>query len=115
MAFRPLGLVLKQGSWHLVSQGDGRIDVTCLDDLRGRRGLTSQAFVGPPGFDLVEFWRTFVAANRRKSRRSLSSTPTASTARTASSVAFAMSFSRSRASCVAARTASCRARLLSSA
>ena len=63
VAFRPLGLVLKQGSWHLVSQGDGRIDVTCLDALRATR-LTSQAFVGPPAFDLVEFWRTFVAANR---------------------------------------------------
>jgi predicted DNA-binding transcriptional regulator YafY len=61
VTFRPLGLVLKQGSWNLVSHGDGRIDVTCLDNLRATR-LTNQAFVSPPDFDLGEFWRGHVAA-----------------------------------------------------
>jgi predicted DNA-binding transcriptional regulator YafY len=55
---RPLGLVLKEGSWHLVVFGDVAIDVVCIDALRGTR-LTNQAFAPPAGFDLAEFWNRF--------------------------------------------------------
>lgn len=53
---RPLGLVLKAGSWHLVSSGSAGIDVLCIDQLRATR-LTNQLFTPPAGFDLTEFWR----------------------------------------------------------
>jgi predicted DNA-binding transcriptional regulator YafY len=53
---RPLGLVLKAGSWHLVVGGADTIDVVCLDDLRATR-LTNQVFTPPPAFDLTTFWR----------------------------------------------------------
>jgi predicted DNA-binding transcriptional regulator YafY len=52
---RPLGLVLKAGSWHLIVSGNDRVDVVCIDDLRATR-LTNQVFTPPPDFDLTEFW-----------------------------------------------------------
>jgi predicted DNA-binding transcriptional regulator YafY len=48
----PLGLVLKAGSWHLVTAGEA---VVCLDELRATR-LTTQRFKPPPGFSLTDFW-----------------------------------------------------------
>jgi predicted DNA-binding transcriptional regulator YafY len=48
----PLGLVLKAGSWHLVTAEEA---VVCLDDLRATR-LTTQRFKPAPGFSLSDFW-----------------------------------------------------------
>ena len=53
---RPLGLVLKAGSWHLVVAGSDTIAVICIDELRATR-LTNQVFVPPVGFDLTEYWK----------------------------------------------------------
>jgi predicted DNA-binding transcriptional regulator YafY len=58
---RPLGLVLKEGSWHLIAFGDDAIDVMCIDGLRATR-LTSQVFQPPRGFELEEFWRAFASS-----------------------------------------------------
>jgi predicted DNA-binding transcriptional regulator YafY len=52
---RPLGLVLKAGSWHLIVSGNDRIEVVCIDQLRATR-LTNQVFTPPADFDLTEFW-----------------------------------------------------------
>ena len=52
---RPLGLVLKAGSWHVISSGRTGIEVTCIDELRATR-LTTQSFTPPVDFDLTEFW-----------------------------------------------------------
>jgi predicted DNA-binding transcriptional regulator YafY len=52
----PLGLVLKAGSWHLISAGSAAIDVACIDGLRTAR-LTNRRFVPPAGFSLTEFWK----------------------------------------------------------
>ena len=58
---RPLGLVLRAGSWHLVSfdkgsgQGKSSTRVICLDDLRATR-LTTRAFTPPRDFDLHAAW-----------------------------------------------------------
>ncbi len=57
---RPLGLVLKAGSWHLVCAGRDAIDVVCLDDLRATR-ITGVSFTSPEDFDLSSFWRRYVA------------------------------------------------------
>ncbi|MDH3194156.1 MAG: HTH domain-containing protein [Acidimicrobiia bacterium] len=57
----PLGLVLKAGSWFLVSVERGELEVSCLDDLRGTR-ITSQAFRSPEDFDLATFWRSHLGA-----------------------------------------------------
>lgn len=59
---RPLGLVLKAGSWHVVTLGAAGIDVVCIDDLRGTR-LTSRRFAPPPGFELASFWKLHNAHN----------------------------------------------------
>jgi predicted DNA-binding transcriptional regulator YafY len=53
---RPLGLVLKAGSWHLVVAGSDTIVVICIDELRATR-MTTQVFAPPVGFDLTEFWK----------------------------------------------------------
>ena len=53
---RPLGLVLKAGSWHLVVAGSDTIVVICIDELRATR-MTNQVFTPPVGFDLTEFWK----------------------------------------------------------
>lgn len=53
---RPLGLVLKAGSWHLVVDGHNSINVICVDELRATR-LTNQMFTPPAGFDLTDFWK----------------------------------------------------------
>lgn len=53
---RPLGLVLKAGSWHLVVAGRDTIVVICIDELRATR-MTNQVFAPPLGFDLTEFWK----------------------------------------------------------
>lgn len=54
-AVRPLGLVLKAGSWHLVIAGNDGAEATCIDDLRSTR-LTNHHFPPIAGFDLAEFW-----------------------------------------------------------
>jgi predicted DNA-binding transcriptional regulator YafY len=52
---RPLGLVLKAGSWQLVVAARRGIDVVAIDELRATR-LTNQRFTPPAGFDLARFW-----------------------------------------------------------
>lgn len=59
---RPVGLVLKVGSWFLICAGtgteeilEGIVDTLCIDDLRATR-LTDQRFIRPAGFKLLEFW-----------------------------------------------------------
>ncbi len=58
---RPLGLVLKAGSWHVVHLVEDRIDVLSIDDLRATR-ITRQPFEPPVGFDLATFWAGHLAA-----------------------------------------------------
>lgn len=53
---RPLGLVLKAGSWHLIVAGDRAVAAVCLDQLRATR-LTNRHFTPPADFDLGEFWK----------------------------------------------------------
>jgi predicted DNA-binding transcriptional regulator YafY len=57
---RPLGLVLKAGSWHLIFSGDTAIEVVCIDELRATR-LTNQPFTPPADFNLAEFWKLHTA------------------------------------------------------
>jgi predicted DNA-binding transcriptional regulator YafY len=52
---RPLGLVLKAGSWNLVVSGKFQAEVICIDDLRSTR-LTTQSFAPPANFDLQQTW-----------------------------------------------------------
>ena len=61
---QPLGLVLKAGSWYLVSAAQEAIEVVCIDDLRATR-LTNLRFLPLPGFELAEFWNSHTAAPRR--------------------------------------------------
>lgn len=56
---RPLGLVLKEGSWNLISSGTASVDVICIDELRATR-LTNQLFSPPAEFVLAEFWKQHV-------------------------------------------------------
>ena len=57
VSVRPLGLVLKAGSWSLVVMGKRAADVLCIDQLRATR-LTNEPFVRPAGFRLDQFWRS---------------------------------------------------------
>ena len=57
---KPLGLVLKAGSWNLVS-GTDVIEVIVLDQLQATR-LTRRTFDPPPGFSLRDFWEAHRAA-----------------------------------------------------
>jgi predicted DNA-binding transcriptional regulator YafY len=54
---RPLGLVLKAGSWNLVVMDTGQVEVLCIDQLRATR-LTNEPFVRPSDFNLSKFWRS---------------------------------------------------------
>jgi predicted DNA-binding transcriptional regulator YafY len=56
VSVRPLGLVLKAGSWNLVVMGKRHVEVVCIDQLRATR-LTNEPFVRPSDFSLNEFWR----------------------------------------------------------
>jgi predicted DNA-binding transcriptional regulator YafY len=59
VSVRPLGLVLKAGSWNLVVMGARHAEVLCIDQLRATR-LTFEPFVRPAGFNLDQFWRSQV-------------------------------------------------------
>jgi predicted DNA-binding transcriptional regulator YafY len=56
---RPIGLVLKAGSWNIIVLGDDAIDVLCIDDLRATR-LTNHVFVPPADFTLARFWKQYL-------------------------------------------------------
>jgi predicted DNA-binding transcriptional regulator YafY len=53
---RPLGLVLKAGSWHLVVAKRTGVAVVDIDELRATR-ITNQRFTPPADFDLDAFWQ----------------------------------------------------------
>jgi hypothetical protein len=59
VSVRPLGLVLKAGSWNLVVMGKRQLEVLCIDRLRATR-LTNEPFVRHSDFNLNEFWRSRV-------------------------------------------------------
>jgi predicted DNA-binding transcriptional regulator YafY len=69
VSVRPLGLVLKAGSWSLVVMSKRGAEVLCIDELRATR-LTNEPFVRPAGFRLNQFWRSRAGhrpgAGRRK-------------------------------------------------
>jgi len=65
---QPLGLVLKAGSWYLVSAAEETIEVVCIDDLRATR-LTNRRFPPPPGFDLAQFWKSHIRSRTRVGSR----------------------------------------------
>jgi predicted DNA-binding transcriptional regulator YafY len=60
---KPIGLVLKAGSWQLICAGNTTIDVVCIDDLRATR-ITNQRFRPPADFNLTEFWKRHGLAGR---------------------------------------------------
>lgn len=61
---RPLGMVLKAGSWKLITvDDDDGFEVVCIDALRATR-MINQAFTPPEGFDLTAFWRLHLATDR---------------------------------------------------
>jgi predicted DNA-binding transcriptional regulator YafY len=64
---RPLGLVAKEGSWHLIAVTDHAIDVIRIDGLRATR-LTSQMFTPPADFDLGTFWKQFISRRSSATR-----------------------------------------------
>jgi predicted DNA-binding transcriptional regulator YafY len=59
LSVRPLGLVLKAGSWNLAVLGKTQVEVLCIDQLRATR-LTNETFIRPSDFNLNEFWRSRV-------------------------------------------------------
>lgn len=61
---RPLGLVLKAGSWHLIHAGSTDIEVVDLDRLRATR-ITAARFTRPVDFDLDTFWTHHIAQEGR--------------------------------------------------
>jgi len=66
----PLGLVLKAGSWYLVTGDHGSAPVICLDELRATR-LTRQRFEPPPGFSLSGYWSAHLTTLQHPRRRTL--------------------------------------------
>ena len=69
VSVRPLGLVLKAGSWSLVVMGKRGPEVLCIDQLRSTR-LTNQVFVRPVDFQLDRFWRSRSSVLKEPQRRS---------------------------------------------
>ena len=57
---RPLGLVLKAGSWFVVN-GAEPVEVIAIDDLVATR-ITRRVFDPPAGFSLSEFWARHVVS-----------------------------------------------------
>lgn len=53
---RPLGVVLKAGSWFLVHDDANGVEATCIDELRAIR-ITNRSFTPPAAFELDRFWR----------------------------------------------------------
>ena len=70
---RPLGLVLKAGSWQLVVTAGDALDAVDGDlhrpAARGPR-LTNRRFTPPPDFDLTSFWQERATRARRGERQS---------------------------------------------
>lgn len=78
---RPLGLVLKAGSWQLVVAGRRTLEVVDLEGLKATR-ITRQPFSAPEGFQLADFWRQHLSrspgergAAERKPRRRAAGRP----------------------------------------
>jgi predicted DNA-binding transcriptional regulator YafY len=59
----PLGLVLKAGSWYLVGRSDGDARTYRVDRILALQMLEEE-FERPAGFDLTEFWRSYLARFR---------------------------------------------------
>ena len=58
---RPLGLVLKGGSWFVVDHADPT-GVIAIDDLVATR-ITRRTFGPPAGFSLSEFWAVYASTD----------------------------------------------------
>ncbi len=65
---RPLGLVLKAGSWFLVCSGVDSVDVVCIDDLRATR-ITNQRFTIPEDGSLVDLWTSYTDVRKQSGIR----------------------------------------------
>lgn len=65
---RPLGLVRKAASWHLVHLGEEAVEVRSLEGLVSTR-RTSVRFSPPTGFDLPAFWQAHLDARAVPSPR----------------------------------------------
>lgn len=57
----PLGLVLKAGTWYLVAASDGRAPRTYRVSRVHTAAVRDETFDRPDGFELDEFWSTFLA------------------------------------------------------
>lgn len=64
VAVRPLGIVLKAGSWFLVISTEAGPTVMAIDDL-GTTRITRHEFERPPDFDLTAFWADHVPRGAR--------------------------------------------------
>ncbi len=62
VSVRPLGLVLKAGTWHLVHDGRPAPEVLDLGGLCATR-LTNVAFTPPDGFKLADFWAHYLRSD----------------------------------------------------
>lgn len=60
----PLGLVLKAGSWYLVARSESGEERTYRVDRILRLEILEEEFERPAGFDLAEFWRSYLARFR---------------------------------------------------
>ena len=67
LAVKPLGLVLKAGSWYVVVSGHDDLEAMCIDDLRATR-LTNRRFSPPADFHLADFWADFRPSEGTRSR-----------------------------------------------
>ncbi len=52
---KPLGLVLKGGSWYLIALGAGKIRMFRASNITGHR-ISDENFVPPADFDLARWW-----------------------------------------------------------
>jgi predicted DNA-binding transcriptional regulator YafY len=55
----PLGLVLKAGHWYLIARAEGGDRTYRVDRIQELQAL-DEVFARPAGFDLAEFWRSYL-------------------------------------------------------
>jgi predicted DNA-binding transcriptional regulator YafY len=64
----PYGLVLKAGRWYLVARGTDRLATYRISQIRELSSL-DERFSRPAGFDLAEYWRSYVEDFEARQRR----------------------------------------------